>query len=212
LQSEINRVKEKVFFENKIRIDEFLKLSRPLQFEIMNNFLQGDLKNRDFKRIEMYADFIKQGRKRISLNSHLFLENKNGFVFKEKPFIENICTKQIAVSSEGVYEFLEKKILIEKLNEKPDFSKKDGTKYLNTNFDNLVLRTRRSGDVFCPFGSKTEQKLKDYLIKKKISRQERDNLILLACGNEILCILGVEISQKCAVENNICYKIQILGA
>ncbi len=62
-----------------------------------------------------------------------------------------------------------------------------------------VFRTRREGDVFRKFGG-GEKKLKDYLIDKKIPRRERDGLILLADGKEVLAVLGVEISEKIKVE------------
>lgn len=56
-----------------------------------------------------------------------------------------------------------------------------------------VFRTRREGDVFTPFGG-GKKKLKEYLIDKKIPQRERDELVLLAYGKEILAIVGVEIS------------------
>ena len=53
-------------------------------------------------------------------------------------------------------------------------------------------------------------KLKDYLINKKIPRQNRENLLLLAKGKEILCILGVQISQDIKVnDSKNCYLIKI---
>lgn len=62
-----------------------------------------------------------------------------------------------------------------------------------------VFRTRREGDVFRKFGG-GEKKLKDFLIDRKIPRRERDGLILLADGREVLAVLGVEISDKIRVE------------
>ena len=62
-----------------------------------------------------------------------------------------------------------------------------------------VFRTRREGDVFTKFGGGSK-KLKDYLIDKKIPVRERDELIVLADGKEILAIVGVEISDKVKVK------------
>lgn len=61
-----------------------------------------------------------------------------------------------------------------------------------------VLRFRRDGDVFTPFGG-ASKKLKQYLIDKKIPRRLRDRIPLITKGNEVLVIVGVEISDKVKV-------------
>lgn len=64
--------------------------------------------------------------------------------------------------------------------------------------EGLVVRTRRAGDRFFPFGAPGERKLKDYLIDKKVPRQARD-LPLLAAGNEVFWVVGHTVSQRAAV-------------
>ena len=66
---------------------------------------------------------------------------------------------------------------------------------------NAVFRTRMDGDNFTPFKSGSK-KLKKYLIDKKIPSRKRDKLTLIACGNEVYAILGVEISDKIKIEKN----------
>ncbi len=66
---------------------------------------------------------------------------------------------------------------------------------------NAVFRTRMDGDNFTPFKS-GGKKLKKYLIDKKIPSRQRDKLTLIACGNEVYAILGVEISDKIKIEKN----------
>ncbi len=58
----------------------------------------------------------------------------------------------------------------------------------------LILRTRQPGERFWPLGGPTPYKLKDFLISRKIPRNIRDELPLLACDGEILAVLGVEIA------------------
>lgn len=65
-----------------------------------------------------------------------------------------------------------------------------------------IWRFRQDGDVFTKFGGGTK-KLKSYLIDKKIPSRLRDNIPVLACGNEIYVIAGVEISDKVKVEDAI---------
>ena len=65
---------------------------------------------------------------------------------------------------------------------------------------NCVFRTKRQGDVFTKFGGGTKS-LKKYLIDKKIPQRNRDSLLLLASGNEILVVCGVEISDRVKVDD-----------
>ena len=65
--------------------------------------------------------------------------------------------------------------------------------------DNLIIRTRRQGDIFYPLGAGGKKTLKEYFIDKKFSRFKRDFLPLIADDNEILWIVGHEISDKMKV-------------
>jgi len=62
--------------------------------------------------------------------------------------------------------------------------------------DKLVLRNRSDGDVFSPIGLKGSKKLKEYFIDEKIPREERDKILLIADGKEIVWILGRRLSEK----------------
>ena len=62
-----------------------------------------------------------------------------------------------------------------------------------------VFRTRKQGDSFTKFGGGTKS-LKEFLIDKKIPQRERDKLLLVADGSNILVICGVEISDSVKVE------------
>ena len=67
---------------------------------------------------------------------------------------------------------------------------------------NAKWRVRKEGDYIQKFGGGTK-KLKSYLIDKKIPARERDCLPVLASGNEILAIAGIEISEKVKVEDDV---------
>lgn len=59
----------------------------------------------------------------------------------------------------------------------------------------LQIRNRRPGDYLVVTSKGGKKKLKDYLIDEKIPRLERDHLMLLASGQEILWIVGKRISE-----------------
>ncbi|MBT3350295.1 MAG: tRNA lysidine(34) synthetase TilS [Nitrospinaceae bacterium] len=60
----------------------------------------------------------------------------------------------------------------------------------------VVLRNRRPGDRFHPLGSSGEKKLKDFFIDRKVPRPERDDVPVLAAGNEIIWVVGHLVSEK----------------
>ena len=64
------------------------------------------------------------------------------------------------------------------------------------------VRTRREGDTFHKFGG-GRKSLKKYLIDIKLAKRQREGLPLLADGEEILAVFGVEISErvKCTDES-----------
>ena len=65
---------------------------------------------------------------------------------------------------------------------------------------NAKWRTRKDGDVFTKFGGGTKA-LAAYMIDKKIPARLRDRIPVLAVGNEILAVAGVEISDKAKVDD-----------
>jgi len=65
----------------------------------------------------------------------------------------------------------------------------------------LYLRSRRSGDRFCPFGMKEEKKLKNFLIDEHIPFYERSRLPLLCDKEKILWVVGVRLSNAARVSS-----------
>ena len=64
-----------------------------------------------------------------------------------------------------------------------------------------VLRTRRSGDLFSTYPG-TEKKLSDYMIDRKIPKEERDRVPLVADGQRILWIIGYRMSEAYKITEN----------
>lgn len=71
-------------------------------------------------------------------------------------------------------------------------------------------RYREDGDVFTKFGGGTK-KLKAFLIDKKVPSRVRDYLPVLASGNEVYVVAGIEISEKVRVDSDVstCYRVTI---
>lgn len=66
----------------------------------------------------------------------------------------------------------------------------------------FVLRTRKAGDFIRPFGMKGTKKLQDYFVDRKIPKEIRDFIPLVACGSEILWIVGEATNETFKVTKN----------
>ena len=71
-------------------------------------------------------------------------------------------------------------------------------------------RYREDGDIFQKFGGGTK-KLKSFLIDRKVPSRIRDFIPVLADGNEVFVIAGVEISEKVRVDDGAttCVKLKV---
>ena len=78
------------------------------------------------------------------------------------------------------------------------------TKWINcdTIDSNLLLRTRRDGDYIIVDHKGSKKKLKDFFIDKKIPRDDRNRVWLLARGSEIIWIVGYRLSAAYKVNEN----------
>lgn len=63
----------------------------------------------------------------------------------------------------------------------------------------LVIRNRRDGDIFYPWGAPGKKKLKEFFIDCKIPRSERDCIPLICSDNEVIWVMGKRKSQSCQV-------------
>lgn len=74
--------------------------------------------------------------------------------------------------------------------------------------ENIICRTRQQGD-WIAIGNGHQKKLKDFLIDAKIARQQRDTLLLLAVGKQIIWIPGYRVSDDFLVDKNTKNKVWI---
>ena len=63
------------------------------------------------------------------------------------------------------------------------------------------VRTFRPGDRIVPFGMSGRKKVKDVFIDKKIPLPERSRIPLIFCGDNLIWIAGVCVSELCRINN-----------
>lgn len=66
----------------------------------------------------------------------------------------------------------------------------------------LMIRMRRPGDFFYPFGFGRKKKLQDFFVDEKIPRDERDAVPVVECGRGILWIAGLRADARFAVDKS----------
>ena len=208
LDEAILSTENKIIINQKIKLNDFINLKKPLRLEILNNYLKDYLKYRTSKNIKRFDEFILNNNKnKISINKNCFLIKKNNEIFIETKHQKNETI--VKINSIGEYYFEDGKLTIEKI-EKGDKiypNSKENICFLNFNFP-LELRHRKNGDKFCPYGLKSDRmKLKDFLINEKIEQNKKDKIVLLANKEDICWVIGYKISNKYKQNNTNCYKL-----
>ncbi len=66
----------------------------------------------------------------------------------------------------------------------------------------IYVRRRLEGDVFHPYGQDSEMKLKDFFIKQKVPREERDRIPLVCTPEEIIWAGGIRTGEKWKVSDS----------
>lgn len=170
----------------------------------------------DKKKIDEIYQFACENKtsksgKTLSLAKDLFLfaNNKGYKVIKKNEKSDN----ELKITHCGNYEFENFIFSIEPFNEKIDkFPKdKDFTAYISIDNIDFTLRHRKDGDIIRPFGTKGTQKLKKYLNEKKIPNYQKDNIILLCSGQEVLWVSGFGISDRVKVSEKPTHIIRLRG-
>lgn len=83
------------------------------------------------------------------------------------------------------------KLSVRLLPEKPAFRSKHIIYPAKLVDKEVIVRYRKNGDWFYPYGGSGGKKLKDYFIDRKIPREQRDSKLLVCCGKRVLGIFGV---------------------
>lgn len=200
-------ISNRAFKEQEAILTRILRMS-------LNN-LTGTLYN--LERVHIY-DIINiqlQGTgKKINLPFGVLAENVYGDIIlkicnntsedcKEDMFYQfKIKDLPLDQLQKGVY------FSLEEINSKfhlkllKDVSKKDlkgdiSTKYFD--YDkikgDMIIRNRKEGDRFFPYGMKGSKKLKDIFIDLKVPREKRDYIPLLCFGDDICWIIGYRSSE-----------------
>lgn len=205
----INDIISDYFVDEKILFKNFSNASYQLKAKIIHKFLEQKGLNYDRKKITDIVDFLSRPEmlnKKYSLTTDLWLKYDKNYIYFINQKLNQEKFNEIIINGYGNYQTsLNTVFEVEKGYKTDEFPKETDLKAFvelkEIRFP-FTLRTRKDGDIIQPFGMKGKMKLKKYLINKRIPKEKRDVLPVLAKGNEIFWVIGVGISEKLRVAQN----------
>lgn len=212
IEEYLSAIRPKVFEEDTIRVNEYIRLSDPVKKRFVYEYIQMLGLDYDSKKINEVFDFIeaniyKRNGSTLSLATAMWLYTDNKIVetIPRKKQLLADRLKPIKIVKEGAYTFGETQFTIKKYEEGQLFVFPESTAnfaYIDLSdvaFP-LTIRSRREGDIITPFGMKGSMKLKKYMNGKGVSKHRRDDIPLLCTDTEVLWVAGVGISDKISVK------------
>lgn len=216
----LNQIKKDIFVGDKIRSEKFINLSADVQKTLIYDIcLEQDL-DYDSKKIENILEFINENinskagsRYSLTNNLWLFVNSKEIYLIDKVRADENTCEINITQEGEYAVHCTDKTFSLKKYKGSAavEFPGENAPlAYVNlSSLNGLTVRTRRDGDFITPFGMNGKMKLKKYLNLKGIPQHEKDRLILLCSGSDVLWVAGVGLSNKLKVVNTPSHVISI---
>ena len=166
------------------------------------------------------------GNRQISLPYGIIVKKEyDNLIFKvtdnEKCLKQAVPFVEISIKKEEIFAAPEG-IIVEAGDKKIEFCVRENkkvAKYPKTMYTKcfdydkienvLSLRTRKAGDFLVVNKSGGRKKIKDYFIDEKIPKDNRDEIILLADGSNILWAVGYRISEEYKITEESKYILEV---
>lgn len=199
-----------------IKVDDFIQLHNAMKGQLIKECLckvagkAKDITKQHMDSVE--ALFYMSVGKSVNLPYHMVARKGYDNVVVEKSNLidnnESSCAST-TISCEGIYdiEVGEKtlKLTVAKDEYRQEiFTENKCTKWIDCDIMecDLQVRNRRSGDYITVDDKGSKKKLKDYFIDSKIPKEDRDHILLVANGSEIVWIVGYRLSAAYKVDEN----------
>ncbi|MFA7659268.1 MAG: tRNA lysidine(34) synthetase TilS [Candidatus Gastranaerophilaceae bacterium] len=214
-------IKKDIYSDGKILTEKFRTLSDDVMRKIIYDVGLRENLDYDCKKITNALEFIKsnfnsKAGSRCSITKDLWVFASSKYIYLITKTKGDRNKNEINISKEGEYAIPETKFIfsVQKYSGGDDFQFPDETAnfaYVNIEETglNLTIRTRREGDFITPFGMTGSMKLKKYLNSKGVFQHEKDELILLCKGSEVLWVAGVGLSNKLKVVNKPTHVVEL---
>ena len=188
-------------------ISELQKLDKAVLSKAIIMLCQKNSVTPEAKHIELIKKIVYNSGA-VEIKNNVFAVSSQGFfrIVNQPPVTS---AQSIPWNSRENLLINNKKISFSRINSDIFHNRKKFDKFLfHNSIDcdtiplSAVFRTRRQGDFFQPPKRNLTKSVKKLFIEMKIPREERDGIIMLADGSEILWIEGIGVSEKSSVKGN----------
>lgn len=192
-------------FCNPMEILNIVILRRALRVAIDS---VKDLKGIEFDHIEEIIRLIKKGKPgdRIYLPKGIrAIKGYSTIIITSEP-PQKLSTYQIDMPKEISIKEISMTLDIKELSigEIQDYGNGKNLIYIDAEKIKfpLIIRPRKEGDYFYPFGFGKKKKLQDFFVDEKIPRDERDLIPIIESEGNIVCIVGYRLDDRFKIDHN----------
>lgn len=198
----------------EISIEPFLKLDRAIKrrlLRIIIEELRGDIKGFSMHHIDEVMDSIAAGRtgRRINLPKGVTVQRDYDLLSIYLKDARNQTSDfrhgTYNVNVPGITEIPELGLTLWTEIKKAPAGFGNGKAQAAFDIEKIpgkiMVRKKREGDFFYPFGMDgKKKKLKSYFIDKKVRREERDKIPILLSGDDIIWVVGYRMDERFRVD------------
>ncbi|MFH1825616.1 MAG: tRNA lysidine(34) synthetase TilS [Candidatus Firestonebacteria bacterium] len=189
----------------KIKIKALTKFHPAIILRILREILKdikGDLLGLEYKHIESIINIISNKVKRVELPGEIIVEKHiNNLVFRKK--VKRYVINSVLKINKSIK--INNLVFFCRIIYNMSKFKKLNNAYLDLDKISLpiIIRSRKPGDRFIPFGMKGAKKLQDFFVDEKISEYKRDGIpVFVDSKNRILWVAGLRIDNRFKVTSN----------
>jgi tRNA(Ile)-lysidine synthase len=188
----IQKLLQEVVKGDKIDLNKFENLTVAEQRSLLKEIFS----NLGFENLEKLREFALSEKTYTEIGKLKLGKEKGFLIILNEPLEELSYYYTLPVEGEIFIEEINAKIAsrVEKVQSWEQVIKKPkNVEYFQFEVlpDYFVVRNRKEGDKFVPFGRNKPVKLKEFFIKEKIPRWKRWRIPLLTLANNILWIVGI---------------------
>lgn len=171
-----------------------------IQRRVIQLFLQERFEEVSFAQIESIRELLnKTVGKRVIIGEVEILRGYEGLELKKKG-IQKISDFQISISPPSIVLIPDgRKVFLEWLKKEEIEFRRGHSFFDPKGYKEMLIRFWKPGDTFRPLGFHLEKKLQDFFVDRKIPREKRKRIPLIVIGDQIACLVGLEVGD--------CFKI-----
>lgn len=189
IEKQTNEAYKSIVSDNTADIDSLKKLDKTLQRRIILRMIQHARASHEDIRSVYVNDVLdlltKNSGASVNLSDNIVARIQYGnLIIEHKRDETEPFEYTVKRNSSGFIPEISMKITISDTDKR----QKDGALYLSCDTDIIVVRNRREGDVFYPYGMDGSKKVKEYFINEKIPREKRNAVPIIEIDGQIAAV------------------------